>query len=73
MESEKDILKFFFTLLNGIAHVVLFLMIGVLFGMYYEFAYFKGSPDWKNWVFYIVYAVLFVILIKRLRKIWGNK
>lgn len=70
MSIEKETREFLVLIVNTIAWVLIFMLAGIFFGIYLEYAFFTNSPTWKNWVFYFVYAFLFVLLIRKLRKKW---
>lgn len=70
MGIEQDTRGFLILIVNTIALVLIFLLAGIFFGIYLEYAFFEDSPTWKNWIFYFAYAVLFVLLLRKLRKKW---
>ena len=70
MEGDKEMIEHFRKIINTVTVVVVFLFIGVTVGIYLGYAFFEKTPTWKNIVFYIVYALLFVIALSRVRKIW---
>jgi ABC-type glycerol-3-phosphate transport system permease component len=71
MGMEDDTREFLVLIINTIALVLLWMIANVLVGIYMGYAFFNGSPGWKNIVYYIISAVAFTLLIRRLRKKWN--
>ncbi len=70
MGMEDDSRELLLLIVNTIALVLLWMMLGVLFGIYYEYAFFETAPGWKNITFYIVYATSLVFLLRYLWRKW---
>jgi hypothetical protein len=46
------------------------MMVNVLMGIYFGFAFFEGSPSWKNLLYYVLaFGTLFLIL-RMLKRKW---
>lgn len=71
MDGDQKMIEHFGKIIKTITIVVIFLLIGLIVGIYLGFAFFEGKPSWQNLVFYIVYVFLFVVALKRIRRIWG--
>lgn len=71
MDGDQKMIEHFGKIIKTVVVVVIFLLIGLTAGIYLGYAFFDGKPSWQNLVFYIVYAFLFVVALKRIRRIWG--
>lgn len=71
MGMEDDTRAFLVLVLNTMALVLLWMIANVLFGIYLGYAFFKGSPSWKNILYYILSLSSLLFLIKHLRKKWN--
>jgi len=68
MENEtKD---FLVLIVNTISLVLLWMMINVFIGIYFGFAFFEGSPNWKNMVYYVCFLASLILLLTHLKKKW---
>jgi hypothetical protein len=72
MSVEPEIRSYLILIANTIALVLIFLLIGLLFGVYLGYAFFEGTPTWKNWIFYLLYVILFILLIRKLKRKWSQ-
>jgi ABC-type glycerol-3-phosphate transport system permease component len=73
MGMEDETREFLVRILNTIAMVLLWMITGVFFGIFLGYAFFDGSPTWKNYVFYIAFLISFYFLIKYLVRKWKDK
>lgn len=69
---EDETRAFLILIVNSIATVLLWMIANMVVGIYIGFAFFEGSPGWKNIVYYIIAFVTFILLIKRLRNKWKD-
>jgi len=70
MGMEEDTTKFLLLIVNTIALVLLWMIVHVLLGIYFEFAFFDKSPGWKNILYYLFFIVSLLIIIRYLKKKW---
>ncbi len=70
MGMEDETRDFLVRILNTIAIVLLWMMLNVFFGIYKNYAFFNGIPNWKNYLFYTLFIISFVVLIIYLRRKW---
>lgn len=70
MGVEPETRAFFILIANSMAFVLLWMMLNVLFGIYLEYAFFDGSPGWKNILYYFISLVAFILLVRHLIKKW---
>ena len=71
MGMEDDTRAFLVLILNTIALVLLWMIANVLVGIYLGYAFFEGSPGWKNIVYYILTIASFILLIRHIRRKWN--
>ena len=69
---EDETRAFLILIVNSIATVLLWMIANMVVGIYIGFAFFEGSPNWKNIVYYVIAFVTFILLIKRLRNKWKD-
>ena len=67
---EDDTREFLVKIVNTISMVLLWMIACVFFGIFLEFAFFDGTPTWKNIVFYILFLVSLGFLIRYLIRKW---
>ncbi|HMJ46293.1 MAG TPA: hypothetical protein VK498_03145 [Ferruginibacter sp.] len=70
MGMEDDTRKFLILIVNTIAIVLLWMIIQVLAGIYFELGFFQTSPGWKNILYYIFFAGTLFLMIRYLKKKW---
>jgi ABC-type glycerol-3-phosphate transport system permease component len=67
---EDETRAFLVLIINSIAYVLLWMMVNVLIGIYFGFAFFEGRPSWKNLLYYVLaFGTLFLIL-RMLKRKW---
>lgn len=67
---EDETRAFLVLILNSIAITLIWMIANMLVGIYIGFAFFEGSPNWKNIVYYIAALATFILLVRRLRSKW---
>jgi len=67
---EDDTKEFLVRILNTIAIVMVWMLLNVFFGFYYNYAFFDIKPGWTNYLFYVLSAGSFVLLIIHLKRKW---
>lgn len=70
MGVEPETRAFFILIANSMALVLLWMILNVLFGIYLEYAFFEGSPGWKNILYYVISLAAFIFIIRRLITKW---
>lgn len=70
MGMEDDTRVFLVKILNTIAMVLLWMLLNVFFGIYYNYAFFDTIPDWKNYLYYALFIISLFLLIIYLRRKW---
>jgi hypothetical protein len=71
MGMENETRDFLVLIANTISKVLLWMMINVFVGIYLEYAFFEGKPDWTNVVYYLFFVSSLLFLIKHLKKTWN--
>ena len=71
MGMEDETRDFLVLVLNSIALMLLWMIANVFAGIYLGYAFFEGSPGWKNIVYYIISIFTFLLVIRRLRRKWN--
>ncbi len=67
---EDETRAFLVLILNSIALTLIWMIANMMVGIYIGLAFFEGSPNWKNIVYYILALGTFILLVKRLRSKW---
>ena len=70
MGMEDDTRAFFVLIANSIALVLVWMIANILVGIYWGYAFFDGSPGWKNIMYYIVSAILFIFIARHIIRKW---
>lgn len=70
MSMEQETKDFFVLIVNSIAWVLLWMMLNVLIGIYFELGFFENMPTWKNLVYYLCFLISLFLLIRHLLKKW---
>ena len=70
MGMEDDTRGFLILIVNTIAVVLLWMIANVLVGIYFNFAFFEGTPTWKNILYYIAFLISLFFLIRYIRRKW---
>ncbi|MFT3979440.1 MAG: hypothetical protein QM687_03150 [Ferruginibacter sp.] len=69
---EDETRAFFVLIANSIALVLLWMLANILFGIYWGYAFFEGSPSWKNILYYLLSLIAFAFVIRRLLHKWKD-
>lgn len=67
---DNDTRAFLIRIANTIGVTLLWMMINLLFGIYFNWAFFDGMPKAGNWIFYIWFFLSLMLLIIFLRRQW---
>lgn len=67
---EDETRAFLVLIINSIAYVLLWMMVNVLMGIYFGFAFFEGSPSWKNLLYYVLALGTLFLIIRMLKRKW---
>jgi len=67
---EQDTRAFFILIVNSIAWVLLWMILNVLTGIYFELGFFETTPTWKNIIYYLAFLISLFFLVRYLLKKW---
>jgi hypothetical protein len=67
---DPEVKKFFVKVLNSIAMGLLWMMLMVLIGLYFGFAYTDGKPGTYTIFFYVFLVVTLFLLIRYYYRLW---
>ena len=70
MGMEDETRAFLVLIANSIALILIWMILNVFFGIYLEWGFFSGSPNWKNWLYYLLASGSLYLLIRHLIKKW---
>ena len=67
---EPDVKAFLLLIVQTISMGILWLLINMTVGIYFNYAFFEGSPSIWNIIYYIFFLISLALLIMYLRKKW---
>ena len=67
---EPETRNFLVLIAQTISLVLLWMMTNVLFGIYLGYGFFEGNPNWKNIVYYLLFIISLMLIIRHIRKKW---
>jgi len=70
---EDDVREFLVRILNTIAVGMIWLIVNMTVGIYFDFAFFENRPTLGNYIFYAWFIVSFFFFIRYLVKKWKHK
>ena len=70
MGMEPETRNFLVLIAQTISLVLLWMMTNVLFGIYLGYGFFEGNPNWKNIVYYLLFIISLMLIIRHIRKKW---
>ena len=70
MGMEDNTRELFILILQSLSTVLLWMMMNVLIGIYFELGFFEGTPSWKNIIYYICFLTSLFFLIRYLHRKW---
>lgn len=72
MGMEDETRAFFVLIANSIALLLVWMIANILVGLYWGYAYFDGTPGWKNLLYYFISLVLFFFIARHIIRKWKN-
>lgn len=70
MGMEDDTRGFLLLIVQTISLVLLWMMINVLLGIYFNLGFFDDKPNWKNIAYYLFFILSLTLLVRHIRKKW---
>lgn len=73
METEKDIRQFLKKMVNSIFIIIFWMMLNVIFGIYYQYAFIEAKPIWQNALYYVLSLLGLMVVIIFIKRTWAKK
>ena len=70
---EPDVKDFLVRIVNSLAMGLLWLLINMTIGIYFQFAFFEDKPSIGNYIFYAWFLISLALLIFYFRKKWKER
>lgn len=67
---EDETRAFFVLIANSIALLLVWMIANILVGIYWEYAFFDGTPGWKNLLYYFISLLLFFFIARHIIRKW---
>jgi hypothetical protein len=67
---EPDVRIFLITIVQTLSMTMLWLLVNMTAGIYFNLGFFEGTPHWYNIVFYIAFLSSFALLIRYFKRKW---
>ncbi len=71
MKWEDDIRGFFVLIVQTLSMIILFVMVNLTLGLFFNLAFFEGSIGLKNILYYLFFLGSFFFLIRYIIKKWN--
>jgi hypothetical protein len=72
-EMEPDVREFLVRIMQTISMSVVWLLVNMTLGIYFNFAFFENSPSIWNYLFYLWFLISFGLLLYYFHKKWKGK
>jgi uncharacterized protein YneF (UPF0154 family) len=73
MSEEQHIVPYLIRIANTISTILLWLIANVFLGIFLNYAFFKGSPNIYNMIYYVFVIVSGFFLVRHIIKKWKPK
>ncbi|MEI7964266.1 MAG: hypothetical protein WCH29_03800 [Chitinophagaceae bacterium] len=70
MGMDDDSKDFLVRIVQTISMIVLWMMVNIYVGVYKNYAFFEGSPNWTNLLYYAVCLITLALLIRYIIRKW---
>ena len=70
MGMEDDTKAFLIRILQTVSIVLLWMMVNVFIGIYKNYAFFEGRPNWANYLYYAFFLISLTALLIHLKRKW---
>ncbi|MCX6313340.1 MAG: hypothetical protein NTX08_01245 [Sphingobacteriales bacterium] len=71
MGMDDDSKDFLVRIVQTISMIVLWMMVNIYVGVYKNYAFFEGSPNWTNLLYYAVFLITLALLIRYIIRKWN--
>jgi hypothetical protein len=72
-EMEPDVKEFLVRIMQTISMSVVWLLVNMTLGIYFNFAFFEHAPSIWNYLFYLWFLISFGLLLYYFHKKWKGK
>ena len=72
-EMEPDVKEFLVRIMQTISMSVVWLLVNMTLGIYFNFAFFEHTPSIWNYLFYLWFLISFALLLYYFHKKWKGK
>ncbi len=72
MKWEDDIRGFFVLIVQTLSMIILFVMVNITLGLFFNLAFFEGSIHIKNILYYLFFLGSLIFLIRYIIKKWNT-
>jgi hypothetical protein len=69
---EPEVQDFLKRVIQTVSMALLFLLLHMTFGIYFNWGFFEGSPRIGNIIYYFVFLITFTALIYYFYRLWKN-
>ncbi len=70
---EPDVREFLVRVMQTISMSVVWLLVNMTLGIYFDFAFFENKPSICNYIFYVWFIISFILLLRYFHKKWKGK
>ena len=70
MGIENDAKNFLIIIVQMVSSIILWLMANIFFGIYLKFGMFEIAPNWKNYLYYLIFIIGSYLLYLYFKKRW---
>jgi hypothetical protein len=71
MGMDDDSKDFLVRIVQTISMIVLWMMVNIYVGIYKNYAFFEGSPNWTHLLYYAVSLITLALLIRLIIRKWN--
>jgi hypothetical protein len=70
---EPDVREFLVRIMQTISMSIVWLLVNMTLGIYFDFAFFENKPSSGNYLFYLWFIISFILLLRYFRNKWKGK
>jgi hypothetical protein len=70
---EPDVREFLVRIMQTISMSIVWLLVNMTLGIYFDFAFFENKPSVVNYLFYFWFLISFILLLRYFRNKWKGK
>lgn len=70
---DPEVKVYFRKIMKSFGALLLWLILMMILGLYLRLGYFVNGLDWYNGIFYFIFFVTLVLLLRFLLKVWRKK